>query len=128
LHCRSILVNRQGAFQIKQWIALRDLTPAQISEASTKVATFSGQPARIVIFPVNFETNWMAGNIWGILLEARWNVPSIEWLTAPPGKGLMVQGAAVDCSKDDASKKAGRALSEALRAIVAIRFLRHREF
>ena len=113
-------LNGQNTFQIKQWIALRDLTPAEMHEASTKVTKFFGQSARIVIFPVNFETNWMASNIWGILLQANWSAPHLEWLTAPPGKGLMVQGVAIDCSHDDASKQAGKALSEALRTIVTL--------
>lgn len=113
-------LNYQGAIKLKQEIAIRDITPDEMKEASSRSAKFSGQPARILVFPVNFEGVWIADKVYGILLDAHWDVPFPERLTSPPGKGIMVQGIFIDCSKDDASKEAATALRAALSSAVGV--------
>jgi hypothetical protein len=90
-----------------------------MKKASDALSKFSGQPAKIVVFPVNFESNWIAGEVYGILLNAHWTVPFPEKLAAPPGNGFMVQGIWIDRSNDDASKEAAVALRQALNSTVS---------
>ena len=113
-------LNYQGAIKLKQEIAIRDITPDEMKEASSRLAKFSGQPASILVFPVNFEGVWIADKVYGILLDAHWDVPFPERLTSPPGKGIMVQGIFIDCSKDNASKEAATALRAALSSTVGV--------
>jgi hypothetical protein len=40
-------VNRQDAIKFKQDTAIRDVTPDEMKEASSKLVKFSGQPAKI---------------------------------------------------------------------------------
>jgi hypothetical protein len=111
-------LNRQDAIRFKQEVAMRDISPNEMKEASSKLAKFSPQPARIVVFPVNFESGWIADKVHGILLDAHWDLQFPDRLSAPPGKGLLVQGIFIDCSRDDASKEAATALRAALDSIV----------
>jgi len=104
--------------KLQQQAAIRDITPQQIEEAASKLSKFSGQPAKIVIFPVNFESNWIANEVHAILHTAKWNVDFPVQLPAPPN-GFMVQGIWVDRSNDPASKSAANALREALGSTVA---------
>jgi hypothetical protein len=113
-------LNYQGAIKLKQEIAIRDVTPDEMKEASSSLTKFTGQPARIVVFPVNFEAVWIADKVYGILLDAHWDVQFPERLSSPPGKGLMVQGIFIDCSNDNASKEAANALRAALSLAVGV--------
>jgi len=111
-------LNRQDAIRLKQELAVRDITADEMKEASSKLTRFSAQPARIAVFPVNFEGVWIADKVYGILLDAHWDVQFPDRLSAPPGKGLMVQGILIDCSRDAASKEAATALRAVLNSTV----------
>jgi hypothetical protein len=113
-------LNRQDTITFKQDIAMRDITPREMQEASSKLMKFSGQHAQINVYPVNFEGVWIADKVYGILLDAHWDVQFPERLPAPPGKGLMVQGIFIDCSNDNASKDAAIELRSALSSIVGM--------
>jgi hypothetical protein len=110
---------RAALLEVRQQAAIRDITPDEMKEIASKLDKFSGQPAQIVVFPVNFESVWIAGKIYGILLDAHWSVPYPERLSAPPGNGFMVQGIFVDRSNDLVSKEAATALRGALNSTVA---------
>jgi hypothetical protein len=110
--------NRQDAITLRQDVAIRDITPEDMKQTSSGLAKFSGQPAKIVIFPVNFETSWIADKVYGILLDAHWEVSFPERLREPPGKGTLVQGIFIDCSNDDASREAATALRAALNSTI----------
>jgi hypothetical protein len=66
------------------------------------------------------ETNWIAGKVYGILLNAYWRVSFPEKLSAPAGKDFIVQGIFIDCSNDDASKEAAISLRLALNPAVGV--------
>jgi hypothetical protein len=110
---------RSELLEVRQRTANRDITPDEMKDTSAKLTRFSGQPAKIVIFPVNFESAWIADAVYGILLNAHWDVSFPARLSAPPGNGFMVQGIFIDRSNDDASKEAATALREALNSTVA---------
>ena len=110
---------RSELLEVRQRTANRDITADELKSASAKLSRFSGQPAKIVIFPVNFESAWIADQVYGILLNAHWDVPFPARLSAPPGDGFMVQGIFIDRSNDDTSKEAAIALREALDSTVA---------
>ena len=107
-------LNRQDASRLKQELAVRDITADEMKEASSKLTRFSAQPARISVFPVNFEGVWIADRVYRILLDAHWDVQFLDRPSAPPGKGLMVQGILIDCSRDAASKEVATALCAVL--------------
>jgi hypothetical protein len=103
---------------LQQEAANRDITPDELNQDSSKLSEFSGQTAKIIVFPVNFESNWIAQQIFGILLNAHWNVSPPELLSAPPDQ-FMVQGIWIGRSNDDASKRAAKALRDALNSTVS---------
>jgi hypothetical protein len=103
----------------RQQAAIRDITPEETREASAKLGKYSGQSAKIVVFPVNFESVWIAQAIYGILLNARWKVDPPEKLSTAPGDSFMVQGIWVDHSDDDGSEQAAKAARDALNSTVA---------
>jgi hypothetical protein len=105
--------------RLRHQSANRDITPDEMNKASSNLTKFAGQPAEIVVFPVNFESVWVAENIHEILLDAHWNVPLPTRLSAPPGNGFMVQGIFIDRSNDDASKEAANALRETLNSTIS---------
>jgi hypothetical protein len=110
---------RTELLEVRQRTADRDITPDEMKVVTAKLTKFSGQPAKIVVFPVNFESVWIAGTIYGILLDAHWNVAFPERLTLPPGNGFLVQGIFIGRSNDDVSKEAANALRGALNLTVA---------
>jgi hypothetical protein len=114
------LLNRHDAIKLRWDIAIRDITPEEMNEASSKLLKFSGQPARIVIFPVNFEANWIATGVHGLLQDAHWKVSFPDRLKEPPANGLLVQGIFIDCSNDEGSREAATALHKALNSTLGV--------
>jgi hypothetical protein len=104
---------------LRRLTAMRDISPDEMKRASEALSKFSGQPAKIVVFPVNFESVWIASKVYGILLDAHWQVPYPDRLQAAPGKGFMIQGIFVDHSSDDASRQAADAARIELNLTVA---------
>jgi hypothetical protein len=116
--------------KIEQQAANRDFTPEQLSALSSKLSGFAGQRAVVDVFPVTFEHAAIAGDIAGILENARWNVRGYNMLQVPanvrmasngtgvPGP-LLVQGIQIQATADERSQAAAAALFEALKSTVS---------
>jgi hypothetical protein len=116
----SIIITQQARIlALQQQTSNRALSPDDIKQLSDRLASFAGQPAKIVVFPVNFESAWIADQVYGILLNAHWKVQFPERLATAPGEGFMVQGMFIDRSNDDPSAQAADALREALNSRVS---------
>jgi hypothetical protein len=117
----SIIISQQSRIlALQQQTSNRALSADDSRQLSTQLGRFSGQPAKIVVFPVNFESVWIADQVYGILLNAHWKVEFPERSTTPPADGFMVQGIWVDRSNDNASAEAANALREALNSHVSM--------
>jgi hypothetical protein len=103
----------------RQHTANRDITPEDQRAISEELKVFAGQYAEIDLFPVNFEGRWVADQISGILLNAKWDIPpkAIKMLPRPPD--LMVQGVLVRSTGDGKSIAAAKELSRLLGKTVA---------
>jgi hypothetical protein len=99
---------------VRKLTADRSLTPDEQKSLTTALSAFPGQAGKIVIFPVNFETVWLADQIWGAMLHAKWEIDPPERLLTPPN--MLVLGSFIDASDDDASQRAAAALFEALKS------------
>jgi hypothetical protein len=85
----KIIALQTRLLEVAQRTANRHITPEESKAMSDKLMEFSGQPARIVIFPVNFETVGIGMDIWGVLLNAHWSVPAPDRLSTPPHDFLV---------------------------------------
>ena len=70
----TILAQNKEIIDLRKLTAVRDITLDDVKRTSAELAKYSGQPAKIVVFPVNFESNWIAGRLYEILLGAHWKV------------------------------------------------------
>lgn len=105
---------RLARVKLEERTALRDLTPAQFASVSKALTGFPGQGFEMVVFPVNFESNFIAGYVSGALTNAGWKGPAgIRLLPSPPD-GMLVQGIYVQATSDAGSVAAARALFKAL--------------
>ena len=109
----KIIALETQLLEVSQRTADRDITPYEMNTLSKKLALFPGQPAKIVVFPVNFESVAIAMKVWGVLLNAHWAAPPPERLLAPP-HDLLTQGILVEYSDDEGSRKAADALVNGL--------------
>ena len=117
----SVIISQQSRIlALQQQTSNCSLSAEDSRQLSTQLARFSGQPAKIVVFPVNFESVWIADQVYGILLNAHWKVEFPERSPSPPGDGFMVQGIFIDRSSDNASAEAANALREALNSNVSM--------
>jgi hypothetical protein len=106
---------------LRKLTATRDITLDDVKRASAKLAQYSGQPAKIVVFPVNFESDWIASRVYEILSGAHWKLTPPERLSAPPGNGgFMVSGIWVDHSDDQGSLQAADDLRDVLNSTIAV--------
>ena len=103
----------------RQHTANRDITPEDQRAISRELKVFAGQHAEIDLFPVNFESRWVAGQISGILLNAKWDIPPVDvrMLSKPPDP--MVQGVLIRSTGDKKSKAAATELYRLLGNTVA---------
>jgi hypothetical protein len=93
----------------RQHTANRDIAPEEQNAISQKLKAFAGQHGRIEIFPVTFESRFLAAQIEGILINAKWTMPpSPKLLTAPPI--TTVQGVGIFSTPDEQSKAAAKEL------------------
>ena len=98
--------------------AVRALSVEEWKSLSTLLARFRGQSADVVIFPVTFESNFIAGSVAGILGNAGWTVGPVQRLAEPPNN-MLVQGIYIQATADAESQAAGAALFDALKTTVA---------
>jgi hypothetical protein len=101
----------------EQHSANRDITAEDQRALSTELEAFGGQHAGIDVFPVTFESRWLAFQIWGILIKAKWVVSPPNLLSAPPIR--MVQGVGIRSTPDEKSKKAASKVFELFGLTVA---------
>jgi hypothetical protein len=104
--------------RLRQQVANRDLSEEETKTIAARLSVFAGQQVEISIYPVNFESNWISGKVYGLLLEARWNIGPPQQLSMPPN-GLLVQGILIEATADPASQAAAKAAFEALKPTVA---------
>jgi hypothetical protein len=110
---------RLARVELERRTSVRALVPEELKRVEEAVAKFAGQRAEVVVFPVTFESSWIAGTIQGILSNAKWDVTwPITLLPAPPN-GFLVQGVHIQPTPDAGSKAAAHALHEALKTTVA---------
>ena len=121
---------RLARVKLEQQEANRDITAEEFSELSSRLSRFAGQRAVIDVFPVTFEHVAIAGEILGVLVNARWNVSGFTELPAPPrvrlssnGTGfpapLLVQGIHIQSTSDERSRAAAAAFFDALKSTTA---------
>jgi hypothetical protein len=105
----------------REHTANRDISPEDQSAISEKLKAFAGQHPEIELFPVTFEGRWIADQINGILLNAKWRIPpmAVKMLSKPPDP--IVQGVLVRSTGDTKSKDAAKALLGLLGTTVASR-------
>jgi hypothetical protein len=108
---RALLEERQHS-------ANRDMPVEAQKELSAKLSKFAGQAVVVDVFPVTFESRWLATMIHGILVNAKWDiVPSLNLLSTPPDP--MVQGVYICSTADGKSQAAAKALYDLLGNTVA---------
>jgi hypothetical protein len=108
---RELLEERQHA-------ANRDISPEDQNAISENLKAFAGQHGSIEIFPVTFESRFLAAQVEGILINAKWSMPpSPKLLTAPPI--TTVQGVGIFSTPDEQSKAAAKELFRLLAATAA---------
>jgi hypothetical protein len=100
--------------EVRKRAADRSLSPEEQTSLTKALSSFPGQRAKIIVFPVTFEGVWIAEQIYGAMLNAKWDVSFPERPIKPPND-FMVQGSFIDASDDDVSQKAATALFEALK-------------
>jgi hypothetical protein len=110
----QLVARTKELLTVRKLTADRSLTPEEQKSLIKALTPFAGQPAKIVMFPVNFETDWIAFQIYGVLANAHWTISSPERLLRPVD-GMLVQGSFIEASDDDASQRAADALFEALK-------------
>lgn len=116
-----ILTQNKEIIGLRKLTAARDITLDDVKRASAKLVKYSCQPAKIVVFPVNFESDWIAGRVYEILLDAHWKLMPPERLSAAPGNGgFMVSGIWVDHSDDQKSLEAADDLRNVLNSTIAV--------
>lgn len=95
---------RLARVKIERQFANRHIPAKKRDTLIKKLRAFSGEKAVIDIFPVTFEHVVIASDIEGILLNAGWNAPPPNRLSAPAE--IMVQGVWVQATADDRSQRA----------------------
>jgi hypothetical protein len=103
---------RYALLEVRQRTANRDIKPNDMDTMSSALSGFSGEAAEINVFPVNFETVFIAVKIYGVLLNAHWKVSAPNRLSIPPDS--LYQGGMIQATADEQSQKAGKALFDAL--------------
>ncbi len=125
---RTLETERAARLNLDRRTANRWLKPDTFNALSSAMAKYAGQPADVVVFPVNFESVGIADLIHGILGNAKWKAGLSakrlpEALRLPTQLGgmapIMVQGVYIRTSADEGSKAAGRALYDALSKTIA---------
>lgn len=125
---RILETERAARLKLDQRTANRWLEPDTFNTLSSDMAKYTGQPAEVVVFPVNFESVGIADLIHGILGNAKWKAGLnakrlVEAPQLPTQLGgmapIMVQGVYIRASGDEESRTAGRALYDALSRTVA---------
>lgn len=101
----------------RQHTANRDILPEEEKTISETLKAFVGEPVQIDLFPVTFESRWIAEQIRGILINAKWAVPPVNMLSSPPS--TMVQGILIQATGDTKSRDAAAELSRLLSTTVA---------
>jgi hypothetical protein len=100
---------RRELLEERQHTANRDITPEDQNAISEKLKAFAGQHGSIEIFPVTSESRFLAAQVEGILINAKWSMPpSPKLLTAPPI--VSVQGVGIFSTPDEQSKAAAKEL------------------
>jgi len=97
----------------RQHSANRDISVEDQQALAKKLITFRRQRARIAAFPVNFETRTAAMSLFGILINAKWDVEAPKMLCCAPD--FMVQGVYVTSTADEPSCRAAAALNDLLK-------------
>jgi hypothetical protein len=97
----------------RQHSANRDISVEDQRTLAKKLIMFRRQRARIAAFPVNFETRTAAMSLWGILINAKWDVEAPKMLCCAPD--TMVQGVYVTSTTDEPSCRASAALNDLLK-------------
>jgi hypothetical protein len=119
---------RTARVNLERRTANRWLEPDTFHAISAAMSKFAGQPAEVVVFPVNIETQGIARLVQGILENAKWKMSNLRMLKEPPDvpvmaggppAPLMVMGVFVQSTGDPQSQEAGRALWKALSSTAA---------
>lgn len=80
--------------QAEQHSANRDLDLKSLAPLSATLSAFKGQVAQVDVFPLTFESTFLAHQIAGMLTTAGWVVPPVNQLAAPP-HDIYVPGAVI---------------------------------
>jgi hypothetical protein len=74
----QLIARTKELLAVRRQTADRSLSDEEQKSLTNALSPFSGQAAKIVLFPVNFETNWISGQIYGAMLNAHWRVSPPE--------------------------------------------------
>jgi hypothetical protein len=118
---------RMARVKLQEEVANRDFTSQVLKSLAAKLSKYADQAAVIDVFPVTFEHAWLAGAIFGFLVDARWDLRSINYLKEPATflgpfgspYPVLVQGIQIQATADERSQTAARALFEALKTTVS---------
>lgn len=112
----QLVARTKELLEVRKLTADRSLTLEDKKSLAASLSTFRDQPAKIVIFPVNFESVFIAHELYGAMLNAHWAVSPPEMLLRPQND-ILTQGLLIERSDDDASTKAANRLFETLKSI-----------
>jgi hypothetical protein len=112
----QLVARTEELIEVRKLTADRNLTLEEKKSSAKSLSAFRDQPAKIVIFPVNFESVFITHEIYGVILDAHWEISPPETLLRPPND-ILIQGLLIESSDDRASTSAADALLEALKSI-----------
>jgi hypothetical protein len=110
----QLIARTKELLAVRKLTADRSFTGGERKSVIEALSPFSGQQAKIVIFPVNFESSFAANQILTALAAAHWVVDPPEKLFVPP-QGMLAQGVLIVPSSDIGSLNAADALFNALK-------------
>ena len=109
----QLVARTKELLEVRKLTADRNLSKKEGQSLTELLSSFAGQQAKIVIFPVNFEASFVADEIYGAMLNARWVVDPPEKLSKPPND-MLTQGVTIIPSEDIGSENAADTLFKAL--------------
>jgi hypothetical protein len=110
----QLVARTKELLAVRRLTADRTFTVEERKSVISALSAFSGQQAKIVVFPVNFESSFAADQIFSALSNAHWRVDPPEKLFKPPN-GSLTQGIDIIPADDIPSLNAANALFEALK-------------